>query len=105
VRRFKAEQRAGDELVFCGGRRFSAEFYLEGNVANVSGAEELAEKLSAPGRLFVVMPERYNERLPASLQRQLTPVQRWKWETLYVESMDAPNLAGIDPAATSPIGQ
>lgn len=106
VRQFQAKRQTGDELAFYNGRRFSAEFYLEGNVANLSTPEELAEKLSAPGRLFVAMPKRYyNKRLPPSLQRHLVPVQSWKWETLYVESMDAPNLAGIDPAATSPIGQ
>lgn len=105
VRRFQVERKPEDELIYYGSRRFSAEFYLEGNVATVSEPDELTEKLSAPGRLFVVMSERYNKRLPAALQRQLSPVQRWRNETLYVECMEAPNLAGIDPASTPPIGQ
>jgi len=105
ARRFQAERKPGDELVFYGGRRFSAEFYLEGNVRSVLKPEALEEKLSAPGRLFVAMPERYEQRLPASLQRHLTPLQRWKWETLYVESLDSPSLTGIDPFAIYPIGQ
>ena len=105
VRRYLHERHPGDRLVIYGARRYSAEFYLEGNVENVMTAAELTETLNAPGRIFLAMPGRYLSLLPGPLQRRFMPVKGWKRESLYVERTDTPNMTGVDPAATSPIGR
>ena len=105
VQRFDREQEAGDRLIYYGPRKYSAEFYSEGAVDHTTSAAVVAERLDAPGRTFVAIPAYWLPLVPPPLRRRLLPVATWgPGPSLYVERADTPEMAGIDPSKTSPIG-
>ena len=105
VGRFGREQKPGDHLIYYGPRKYSAEFYSEGAVDHTTSAAVVAERLDAPGRTFVAIPAYWLPLVPPPLRRRLLPVATWgPGPSLYVERADDPDMTGIDPAKTSPIG-
>ena len=106
VRRFRSERTAEDHLIYYGSRKFSAEFYSEGAVDHTTSPEELKRRIDAPGRLFVAVPSRLLQFVPAPIRRRLSLVEE-SWDpaaSLYVEKPDIPEITGIDPSRTLPIG-
>lgn len=106
VSAYRKERQREDHLLYFGIRRYSAEFYSEGEAENTRSEKALAERVDAPGRLFVAATERSFAEIPENLRRQFVPVLlRGKKETsLYVERDDTPVLTGIDATKTFPIG-
>jgi 4-amino-4-deoxy-L-arabinose transferase-like glycosyltransferase len=105
VRRFEKERAPGDNLVYYGPRRYSAEFYTGGGVDSTTSSAVLEARLNAPGRMFLAMPSYWFPFVPAPIRRHLQPVATWnRGPSLYVERTDVPDMTGIDPAHTPPIG-
>ncbi|WP_193215053.1 ArnT family glycosyltransferase [Luteolibacter marinus] len=105
VRRYEKEREDGDHLVYYGSRRSSAEFYSEGSVDHTTSPAELAEKLAAPGRLFVAMPDKLLKFVPPPVRRRLELVQSWgPMSALYAERPEVPGMTRIDPSLSAPIG-
>ena len=52
-----------------------------------------------------MLPNSY-EALPAPIHRRLIPITHWGSQraNLYVERTDTPQMSGIDPVRTFPIG-
>ena len=105
VRRFEKERAPGDNLVYYGPRRYSAEFYTGGGVDSTTSSAVLEARMNAPGRMFLAMPSYWFPSVPAPVRRHLQLVASWNHgPSLYVERTDVPDMSGIDPARTSPIG-
>ncbi|QJE96162.1 ArnT family glycosyltransferase [Luteolibacter luteus] len=105
VQRFKKERKAGDLLIYYGPRKYSAEFYTDGSVLSTTSANELLAAMDAPGRCFVALPSWWMTMVPAPVKRRLKLVGSWgSGPSLYLERTDMPDMAGIDPSKTSPIG-
>ena len=105
VQRFEKERAPGDRLVYYGPRKYSAEFYTEGGVDHTTSASTLEQRLDAPGRTFLAMPSYWQAMIPPPLLRRLRPVATWgPGPSLYVERTDMPDMTGIDPSKTPPIG-
>jgi len=105
VHRFEQDRAPGDHLLYYGPRKYSAEFYTGGDVDHTSSASTLEERLNAPGRTFLALPSYWLQLIPPPLLRRLQPVATWRRGTsLYVERTDTPDMAGIDPSKTPPIG-
>lgn len=103
---FKKHRKDDDRLIYFNLRRYSAEFYSEGEAENSDSAIFLLRVIDAPGRLFVATSPRSFDKIPASLQRRFVKITDWKNEcvNLYQEREDPPPMNGIDPAITYPIG-
>lgn len=105
VRRFERERETGDVLIYYGPRKYSAEFYTEGAARSTTSAQELLVAMDAPGRCFVALPSWWMTMVPAPVKRRLQHVASWgAGPSLYLERTDMPDMAGIDPSKTSPIG-
>ncbi|MCW1884339.1 glycosyltransferase family 39 protein [Luteolibacter flavescens] len=105
IRRFEKEREPGDRLIYYGPRKYSAEFYTEGGIDHTTSAENIAKHLDTPGRTFVALPSYWMPLVPPRVRRRLVPVASWgPGPSLYVERTDLPDMAGIDPSRTSPIG-
>ncbi len=106
VRIFLDGRAEEDSLIYYNLRRYSAEFYSEGGASHTRSPAALSERLDSPGRLFVAtLPSSY-EALPAPVRRRLVPITHWAGDrvNLYVERTDTPQMSGIDPGLTFPIG-
>jgi len=105
VRRFERERSPGDNLIYYGPRKYSAEFYTDGGVDSTTSPAVLEARLNAPGRTFLALPSYWLPVVPAPIRRRLQPVASWgRGPSLYVERTDIPDMTGIDPAQTPPIG-
>lgn len=95
-----------DQLLYFGIRRYSAEFYSEGEAEHTNSPTVLVQKLDSPGRLFVATTTREFGALPASLQSRFMQITRWKDKrvNLYLEREDILPMTGIDPVHIYPIG-
>ncbi|MFD0895400.1 glycosyltransferase family 39 protein [Luteolibacter ambystomatis] len=100
VRRYQKQHQTGDVLLYYGLRKFSAEFYAEGNIDYASSADEVEQKLAAPGRLFLACPTRYISLLPEPVRQRFAAVGTWGPETLYEEIPMLPAMAGGHQAST-----
>lgn len=105
VSSFRSHKIREDELLFFGPHRYSADFYSEGAAVQTESTEVLAEELRKPGRLFVAIEPHTLANLPLTLQRALVPTSPSAHPDLFVERTDTPEMAGIDPSRTSPIGK
>lgn len=107
VRIFHEQSRDGDHLLYFGKRRYSAEFYSEGEVLRTESSDVLSANIESPGRLFVAMSSPMMDHLPPPLRRRFLPVTHWQGNrtNLFVERNDTPDLVGIDPFRTHPIGK
>jgi len=104
VRRFEKERAPSDNLGYYGPRRYSAEFYTGGGVDSTTSSAVIEARMNAPGRMFLAMPSYWFPSVPAP-RRHLQPVATWnRGPSLYVERTDVPDMTGIDPARTPPIG-
>lgn len=106
VRVYEQSRATGDQLLYFGGNRPSAEFYTDGNLLETSSTDRLLEHLDDPGRLFVAMTAGDLDRLPPSCRRRLRSFRhrgRGRDE-LFVERTDLPRLDGIDPQLIHAIG-
>lgn len=103
---FLNDREEEDSLIYYNLRRYSAEFYSEGGASHTNSPAALAERLDSPGRLFVAMLPNSYEALPAPVHRRLIPITHWGSQraNLYVERTDTPQMSGIDPVRTFPIG-
>ncbi|MCW1922570.1 glycosyltransferase family 39 protein [Luteolibacter arcticus] len=105
IRRFERERSPGDRLIYYGPRKYSSEFYTEGGIDHTVSAGTIAERLDSPGRTFVALPSYWLPLIPPPVRRRLLPVASWgPGPSLYVERTDMPDMSGIDPSRTSPIG-
>jgi 4-amino-4-deoxy-L-arabinose transferase-like glycosyltransferase len=105
IRRYEREREPGDRLIYYGPRKYSAEFYTDGAIDHTVSADTVAERLESPGRTFVALPSYWLPLVPPPLRRRLQPVATWgPGPSLYVERTDMPDMTGIDPSRTSPIG-
>lgn len=105
VRRYLHDRNNGDHLVYLGRRKYSAEFYLKGQVSYVKTPEEITQLQESPGKLYLAAKSDSFEKLPESLRKHFIEVGRWSRQTLYVERTDLIPLVGIDPSQTPPIGE
>lgn len=106
VRNFRAESGPEDQLLYFGSRRYSAEFYSDGQAETTKSTTELANRLESPGRLFLAATTRNFDALPPGIQRrfnQRTHSER-KRTNLYIERDDTPLMTGIDATRIYPIG-
>ena len=103
---FRKESETQDRLLYFGIRRYSAEFYSDGEAENTTSVAVLTERLDAPGQLFVATTPRSFERIPPNLQRRLIQVTHWKNKrvNLYRERGESPPMTVIDPTQTYPFG-
>jgi len=105
VQRFRKELSPGDGLIYYGPRKYSAEFYTEGAALHTTSASELISRMDGPGRCFVAIPSYWLPMIPSPVKRRLQHLATWgNGPSLYVERTDMPDMAGIDPSRTSPIG-
>jgi 4-amino-4-deoxy-L-arabinose transferase-like glycosyltransferase len=105
VQRYARERQPGDHLLYYGPRKYSAEFYSEGDVDHTTTPARVAERLDSPGRTFVAIPSHWLPLIPPPLRRRLLPVASWgPGPSLYIERSDTPEMVGIDPSKTPPIG-
>jgi len=105
IRRFAAERMPGDTLIYYGARKYSAEFYAEGAVNHTTSAVSLGEQLDGPGRSFVAIPSHWLPMVPPVLRERLQLVATWgQGPSLYMERIQAPEMAGFDPSKSFPIG-
>lgn len=107
VRRYQLDRHDGDQLLYYGNRRYSAEFYTRGAVDFTGSPEVVMKRLAQPGRLYLVVQNRYLSKLPADLQKHFTPIKscggKKERETLYVERTDTPDrpTAGLSQTSTT----
>ncbi len=94
----------GDRLLYFGIRRYSAEFYSGGKSENTASAAVLAERLNAPGRLFVATTPQAFDKIPPDIRRRFVPITQWKNKraNLYCELGDPPPMTGIVPVKIDP---
>jgi 4-amino-4-deoxy-L-arabinose transferase-like glycosyltransferase len=87
-----------DQLLYFGGRRYSAEFYSEGAATSTDSIDSIQHKLDAPGRLFVAMKSKNMKALPPRIQRQLIPVTHWPdvRANLFVERNTSHDIARVE---------
>ncbi len=106
IKIFRHDCEDEDHLLYFGIRRYSAEFYSEGEAQNTNSVAVLTEKIEAPGRLFIATTPRFFETIPPNIQRRFLQLTHWKNKrvNLYRERSDTPPLIGIDPSQTHPIG-
>lgn len=95
-----------DQLLYFGIRRYSAEFYSEGEAEHTDSTAILVQKLDSPGRLFVATTPREFEAMPPNIHRRFMQLTHWKDKrvNLYLERDDILPMTGIDPAQIHPIG-
>lgn len=94
----------GDRLLYFGVRRYSAEFYSGGKSENTASAAALADRLKAPGRLFVATTPRDFDRIPPDIRQRFVQITQWKNKrtNLYRESSDSPSLTETAPEKPQP---
>jgi hypothetical protein len=96
-----------DQLVYFGGRRYSAEFYSEGEATATDSIDSIQQKLDSPGHLFIAMKSKNMNSLPPCIQRRLIPVTHWPSvrANLFVERNTTLDIVGIEPMDIHPNSQ
>lgn len=91
IHRYLHDRLPGNNLLYFGVRKSSAEFYAAGNIDHTGSVAEVEEKLNAEGILYLAVPARYLPMLPGNLQRRIVRVDSWGTETLYRELPPVPD--------------
>jgi len=98
VRCYQAQRKPDERLLYFQKRKFSAEFYTQGQAATTDSLAVLREHMAGPGRLFIAIDARHFAQLPADVQERFALLGQWgKQSVLYVQRREA-----HPPAVDSP---
>lgn len=99
IERFRKERSPGDQLIYYGPRKYSAEFYTEGAVNHTQFAAELTRRMDAPGRCFIALPSSWMPMVAPEIRQRLELVATWgPGPSLYVDRQGTPDPSS--PAAS-----
>ena len=91
VRCYQAHRTPDDSLLYFQKRKFSAEFYTQGQVATTDSLDVLGRRMQGPGRLFLAIDVRHFALLPAAVQARFTLLGQWgKQSGLYQQRAASP---------------
>jgi len=95
---YQAHRAPNDCLLYFQKRKFSAEFYTQGQASTTDSLAVLRQRMQGPGRLFLAIDVKHFALLPPAVQASFTLLGHWgKQSGLYVQSDAIPNLTIDSP--------